>query len=295
MPPPDSWCIRVQCIGTVTLLRVLPVREKMKPTEGRKTKGGNHRVLHSSFSHPWNLISTSSFPLFENGEFLQNLLHVWHKLCLSRVYAHWPYKHTTHTHPEGVIAYTLHGQDAQNMCTNNTQCMHHAHNPNTTLYVHTYIPCIYTKHIFYSTNQALQYTTCNFTSLMHSIHTANYKAHTIHFRNKMCTVRYKQYNVSARQLHGYRNKCLHVIARELYTQMQLSHVHTTGRPHNLQRQPWRASQQVQNTTSTSTVPHGGKGSTLNKQAYTTSTTHMHTQYVHHTTRAQVTCVQNILL
>lgn len=151
-----------------------------------------------------------------------------------------------------------------------TQSKHYA------VHTYTYIPCIYTKHIFYSTNQALQYTTCNFTSLMHSIHTANYKAHTIHFRNKMCTVRYKQYNVSARQLHGYRNKCLHVIARELYTQMQLSHVHTTGRPHNLQRQPWRASQQVQNTTSTSTVPHGGKGSTLNKQAYTTSTTHMHT-------------------
>lgn len=164
MPPPDSWCIRVQCIGTVTLLRVLPVREKMKPTEGRKTKGGNHRVLHSSFSHPWNLISTSSFPLFENGEFMQNLLHVWHKLCLSRVYAHWPYKHTTHTHPEGVIAHTLHGQDAQNMCTNNTQCMHHAHNPNTTLYIHTHTYHAYTQNT-YSTPQTKHYSTQHATSL----------------------------------------------------------------------------------------------------------------------------------
>lgn len=87
----------------------------------------------------------------------------------------------------------------------NTQHIHHtSSNMHTFQTLHCTQIRIRTYHAhpqnIYSAPQTKHYSTQHVATLLYSIHTANYKAHTIHFRNKMCTVRYKQYNVSARQL-----------------------------------------------------------------------------------------------
>ena len=106
----------------------------------------------------------------------------------------------------------------------------------------------------------------------------NYK-HTIHFRNKRCTVRYKQYNVSARQLHMLLHEYyLHNIARVVQTDAAITRTHH-----------WTPTQSAETTmknitagtkhTTTNTVPTIEKRSTLtnrhNAHAYVAvhNTTH----------------------
>lgn len=146
-----------------------------------------------------------------------------------------------HIHKKEVTTYkhnTQHIPHTSATCTHSKHYIAHRYERIRTYHAH--------PQNIYSAPQTKHYSTQHVATLLYSIHTANYKAHTIHFRNKMCTVRYKQYNVSARQLQ-YMVTWInaYTASHVLYTQMQLSHVHITGCPHNLQRQPWRTSEQKQ--------------------------------------------------
>ena len=126
----------------------------------------------------------------------------------------------------------------QATCTQSTHYIGHEYIHS--MHIRTHKPC--------STNQA--HTTCNFTSLIHSA------IINIQYTSETKGVLYDTSNTMSVQdsyIRCYMNTTC-IILHELYKQMQLSHVHTTGRPHNLQRQPWRTSQQEQNTSTTNTVP-----------------------------------------
>ena len=111
----------------------------------------------------------------------------------------------------------------------------HAHNLHTKQNTDTYIQCT-SEHIKLI-NPAPQtkhtHTTCNFTSLIRSA------IINIQYTSETKGVLYDTSNTMSVQdsyICCYMNTTC-IILHELYKQMQLSHVHTTGRPHNLQRQP----------------------------------------------------------
>ena len=106
----------------------------------------------------------------------------------------------------------------------------------------------------------------------------NYK-HTIHFRNKRCTVRYKQYNVSARQLHTLLHEYyLHNIARVVQTDAAITRTHHWT--------PTQSAETTMKNITTGTKHINNKHSSnhrekhTNKQAYCTAYV-----AVHNTTRA----------
>ena len=100
----------------------------------------------------------------------------------------------------------------------------------------------------------------------------------------MCTVRYKQYNVSARQLHGYMNKCLYSITLVVHKDAAITRTHHWTPTQSAETTMENIRAGTNTTSTTSTAPHEGE------------TVHYITvnKYLVHTTQHYTVVVQQTL-